>query len=58
MEGVFPEALTPLSVADPEVFGIIEDEKRRQWCVLWAVATRAAFANIHNVLTIILIGAF
>lgn len=31
MEGVFPDALTPLVEADPEVFGILEDEKKRQW---------------------------
>jgi hypothetical protein len=30
---VFPEALTPLQQADPEVYAIIEDEKVRQWCV-------------------------
>jgi len=30
MNEVFPEALKRLSEADPEVFGIIEDEKRRQ----------------------------
>lgn len=28
---VFPDALTPLKAADPEVYGIIEDEKARQW---------------------------
>lgn len=28
---VFPEAHTPLSQADPELYSIIEDEKRRQW---------------------------
>jgi hypothetical protein len=28
---VFPEALTPLAIADPEVYGIIQDEKVRQW---------------------------
>ena len=32
MQSVFPEALTPLQAADPEVFGIIQDEKKRQWC--------------------------
>ena len=32
--GVFPEAHMPLVEADPELHGIIEDEKRRQWCVL------------------------
>lgn len=31
MEAVFPEALKTLREADPEVFGIIEDEKKRQW---------------------------
>lgn len=33
MEGVFPECHSTLKAADPEVFGIIEDEKERQWCV-------------------------
>ncbi|KAG2427985.1 hypothetical protein HXX76_011971 [Chlamydomonas incerta] len=31
MTSVFPEAHTPLAVADPEVFALIEDEKARQW---------------------------
>jgi hypothetical protein len=31
MEAVFPEALKSLKEADPEVYGIIEDEKARQW---------------------------
>lgn len=31
MEGVFPEALSSLRNADPELFSIIEDEKERQW---------------------------
>jgi hypothetical protein len=34
MQSVFPEALQSLREADPEVFGIIEDEKKRQWYVL------------------------
>mgnify|MGYP001810677506 CR=1 FL=1 len=33
MKAVFPEALKTLAQADPEVAAIIEDEKRRQWCV-------------------------
>ena len=32
METIFPEALKSLQEADPEVYGIIEDEKKRQWC--------------------------
>jgi hypothetical protein len=28
---VFPEGLTPLAQADPEVFSIIKDEEERQW---------------------------
>lgn len=31
MQSVFPEALTHLQAADPEVYGIIQDEKKRQW---------------------------
>lgn len=31
LKTIFPDALTPLKVADPEVNGIIEDEKARQW---------------------------
>ena len=34
MESVFPEGLKRLRDADEEVFGIIEDEKVRQWYVL------------------------
>ena len=30
MKAIFPEALTPLAQADPEVFAIIQDEKKRQ----------------------------
>lgn len=33
MDPVFPEAHKTLKDADPEVFGIIEDEKARQWWV-------------------------
>ena len=36
MQGVFPEALTRLRDADPELFSIIEDEKERQWCAIVA----------------------
>ncbi|KAG1673705.1 hypothetical protein FOA52_010574 [Chlamydomonas sp. UWO 241] len=31
MSAVFPEALHSLADADPEVYGIIQDEKARQW---------------------------
>ena len=31
MDVIFPDALTPLAEADPEVNAIIEDEKVRQW---------------------------
>ncbi len=33
MLAMFPEALISLAEADPEVAAIIENEKRRQWCV-------------------------
>ncbi len=33
MKRIFPEALTPLLECDPEVAGIIKDEKARQWWV-------------------------
>jgi hypothetical protein len=45
MMRVFPEALTPLAQADPEVYSIIQDEKKRQWCVrLSTGAARGAMA--------------
>eukprot|EP00879_Flechtneria_rotunda_P012138 GHRR01012677.1.p1 GENE.GHRR01012677.1~~GHRR01012677.1.p1 ORF type:complete len:468 (+),score=154.35 GHRR01012677.1:121-1524(+) len=31
LQEVFPEALSSLQEADPEIYGIIQDEKRRQW---------------------------
>lgn len=31
MNDIFPDALKSLKEADPEVYSIIEDEKRRQW---------------------------
>ena len=31
MENVFPESHLSLAEADPEIYSIIEDEKRRQW---------------------------
>jgi hypothetical protein len=31
MAKVFPEALKTLEDVDPELYSIIEDEKRRQW---------------------------
>lgn len=36
---VFPEGLSPLAQADPEVFGIIKDEEERQW---WVVSSGPA----------------
>ena len=42
MKDVFPEALTTLQAADPEVYGIIQDEKKRQWCASWAAASPVA----------------
>jgi len=33
MVRVFPEALTPLAQADPEIYALVQDEKKRQWCV-------------------------
>ena len=45
MEAVFPDAHTPLAQADPEVYGILQDEKARQWCVclcaLWRLGLGA-----------------
>ncbi len=41
MKPIFPESLTQLQEADPEVYGIIEDEKDRQWCAP-AAARQAA----------------
>ena len=32
MDSVFPEARKTLLEADPEVAGLVEEEKRRQWC--------------------------
>jgi len=47
MQSVFPEALQSLREADPEVFGIIEDEKKRQWYVLLkAWSSRSAWKCI------------
>ena len=31
MTSVFPEALQSLQEADPEVYGLVQDEQRRQW---------------------------
>lgn len=31
MNRVFPEARSKLADADPELFAIMQDEKRRQW---------------------------
>ncbi len=33
MDEIFPDALTPLKAADPEMWQLIEKEKQRQWCV-------------------------
>ena len=30
---VFPEGLSTLVQADPDVYAIIKDEEERQWCV-------------------------
>lgn len=39
MESVFPEGLKRLRDADEEVFGIIEDEKVRQWTGIELIAS-------------------
>jgi hypothetical protein len=31
LDHVFPEALSSLKLADPEMYQIIQDEKTRQW---------------------------
>jgi hypothetical protein len=31
MDRVFPEARASLKQADPELYGILKDERRRQW---------------------------
>lgn len=31
MDAIFPEAHLGVQEADPEVYAIIQDEKRRQW---------------------------
>ena len=36
---VFPEGLSTLHQADPEVFSIIKDEEERQWCAMQACST-------------------
>lgn len=39
MANVFPEALMSLKAADPEVYAIIEDEKKRQRCGIELIAS-------------------
>lgn len=49
MEGVFPEALSSLRNADPELFSIIEDEKERQWyCHDWSTCFEHAASAPTN----------
>ena len=45
MESVFPEALRSLREADPEIFGIIEDEKKRQW---YAIVVNCRFPGLST----------
>jgi len=61
---VFPEGLSTLHQADPEVFSIIRDEEERQWCateprkIRWKILflvkkladEAAAFSSIHEYL--------
>jgi glycine hydroxymethyltransferase len=42
---VFPDALTPLAAADPEVYQIIQDEKVRQWYAALRCQTAAVGAR-------------
>ena len=39
MEDLFPMARTPLEQADPEVFGLIEEERQRQKCGIELIAS-------------------
>jgi hypothetical protein len=45
MNEIFPDALTPLKEADPEVWGLIQKEKERQWCVCVRRGWRGARAR-------------
>lgn len=46
---VFPDALTPLAAADPEVYQIIQDEKVRQWYA--ALRCQTATVGARSLLT-------
>ena len=39
---VFPEGLSTLVQADPDVYAIIKDEEERQWCVTHIVVLSIA----------------
>jgi L-rhamnose mutarotase len=46
---VFPEGLTPLAQADPEVYSIIKDEEERQWYARWdPLHDHSAMARANN----------
>ena len=40
MQEVFPDALSPLKEADPELWTLVQKEKERQWCASPAAACR------------------
>jgi hypothetical protein len=39
MEAVFPESRKTLQEADPEVFDLVQAEKKRQWYVISSMMT-------------------
>ena len=45
MQGVFPESHATLKEADPEVFGIIEDEKERQWRCIFDICRELSYLS-------------
>jgi hypothetical protein len=49
MDAIFPEALKTLKDADPEVFALVQAEKKRQWCVLTGVSPLYMFGVCLNV---------
>lgn len=42
MDAMFPEARKTLQDADPEVFQLVQDEKKRQWCAATPLTTSSS----------------
>ena len=48
MDNMFPEARRTLQDADPEVYKLVQEEKKRQWCARAPLGLAASTVKAHE----------